>query len=115
MYQQVQKVECVSPRPVLILGPLVEASKDMLVKEAPARFCRCPPGELVYTPKSVIVARLEQFGFQLPCSSATPLKLVTTKTCIYFIYRDYEGISAGDRARSEGLRVHRLQTTERTL
>uniref|UniRef100_A0A4W6ERK5 Discs large MAGUK scaffold protein 5 n=1 Tax=Lates calcarifer TaxID=8187 RepID=A0A4W6ERK5_LATCA len=43
MYQQVQKVECLSPRPVLVLGPLVEASKDMLVKEAPAKFCRCLP------------------------------------------------------------------------
>uniref|UniRef100_A0A3Q1C363 Discs, large homolog 5b (Drosophila), tandem duplicate 1 n=1 Tax=Amphiprion ocellaris TaxID=80972 RepID=A0A3Q1C363_AMPOC len=43
MYQRVQKVECSSPRPVLVLGPLVEASKDMLVKEAPAKFCRCLP------------------------------------------------------------------------
>ncbi len=49
MYQRVQRVECSSPRPVLILGPLVEASKDMLVKESPAMFCRCLPGELVRT------------------------------------------------------------------
>ncbi|XP_077595272.1 disks large homolog 5-like isoform X1 [Stigmatopora nigra] len=43
MYQRVQKVECSTPRPVLILGPLAEASKDMLVNEAPAKFSRCPP------------------------------------------------------------------------
>ncbi|KAK2820482.1 hypothetical protein Q5P01_023441 [Channa striata] len=43
MYQCVQKVECPSPRPVLILGPLVEAIKDMLVKEAPTKFYRCLP------------------------------------------------------------------------
>ncbi|XP_065805741.1 disks large homolog 5-like isoform X1 [Labrus bergylta] len=43
MYQRVQRVECSSPRPVLVLGPLVEASKDMLVKEAPDKFCRCLP------------------------------------------------------------------------
>ncbi|XP_061565378.1 disks large homolog 5-like isoform X4 [Cololabis saira] len=43
MYQRVQKVDCLSPRPVLILGPLVEAVKDMLVKESPAKFCRCLP------------------------------------------------------------------------
>ncbi|XP_037610928.1 disks large homolog 5-like isoform X2 [Sebastes umbrosus] len=43
MYQRVQRVEGSFPRPVLILGPLVEASKDMLVKEAPAQFCRCLP------------------------------------------------------------------------
>ncbi|KAI3365195.1 hypothetical protein L3Q82_010292 [Scortum barcoo] len=43
MYQRVQRVECSSPRPVLILGPLVEACKDMLVKESPAMFCRCLP------------------------------------------------------------------------
>lgn len=49
MYQRVQRVECSSPRPVLVLGPLVEASKDMLVKETPAKFCRCLPGELVHT------------------------------------------------------------------
>lgn len=49
MYQRVQRVECSSPRPVLVLGPLVEASKDMLVKETPAKFCRCLPGELAHT------------------------------------------------------------------
>ncbi|XP_069373908.1 disks large homolog 5-like isoform X4 [Paralichthys olivaceus] len=43
MYQRVQKVECSFPRPVLVMGPLVEACKDMLVKEAPAKFCRCLP------------------------------------------------------------------------
>ncbi|KAG7507592.1 disks large-like 5-like isoform X1 [Solea senegalensis] len=43
MYQRVQKVESSFPRPVLVLGPLVEASKDMLVKEAPSKFCRCLP------------------------------------------------------------------------
>uniref|UniRef100_A0A3B4GUB4 Disks large homolog 5-like n=1 Tax=Pundamilia nyererei TaxID=303518 RepID=A0A3B4GUB4_9CICH len=40
MYQRVQKVEYSSPRPVLILGPLVEACKDMLEKEAPTKFCQ---------------------------------------------------------------------------
>ncbi|MEQ2225015.1 Disks large 5 [Ilyodon furcidens] len=43
MYQRVQKVDCSSPRPVLILGPLAEACKDLLVTEAPANFCRCLP------------------------------------------------------------------------
>ncbi|XP_031699324.1 disks large homolog 5-like isoform X2 [Anarrhichthys ocellatus] len=43
MYQRVQRVECSFPRPVLILGPLLEASKDMLVKEVPGQFCRCLP------------------------------------------------------------------------
>uniref|UniRef100_A0A4W3HB39 Discs, large homolog 5b (Drosophila), tandem duplicate 1 n=1 Tax=Callorhinchus milii TaxID=7868 RepID=A0A4W3HB39_CALMI len=41
-YQRVQKIECTSPRPVLILGPLVDAVKDMLVKDSPGKFCRCP-------------------------------------------------------------------------
>ncbi|XP_061087402.1 disks large homolog 5a isoform X2 [Conger conger] len=40
-YQRVQKVECTAPRPVLVLGPLVDAVKDMLVKESPGKFCRC--------------------------------------------------------------------------
>ncbi|XP_068161140.1 disks large homolog 5-like [Antennarius striatus] len=43
MYQRVQRVEGASPRPVLVLGPLVEASKDLLVKENPDKFCRCLP------------------------------------------------------------------------
>ncbi|KFV88037.1 Disks large 5, partial [Struthio camelus australis] len=41
-YQRVQKVDCTSPRPVLILGPLLDAVKDMLVQESPGKFCRCP-------------------------------------------------------------------------
>uniref|UniRef100_A0A3Q3IXV9 Discs, large homolog 5a (Drosophila) n=1 Tax=Monopterus albus TaxID=43700 RepID=A0A3Q3IXV9_MONAL len=40
-YQRVQKVECTSPRPVLILGPLADPVKEMLVKESPGKFCRC--------------------------------------------------------------------------
>ncbi|XP_034538292.1 disks large homolog 5a isoform X2 [Notolabrus celidotus] len=40
-YQRVQKVECTSPRPVLIIGPLTDPVKEMLVKESPGKFCRC--------------------------------------------------------------------------
>uniref|UniRef100_A0A8C8FUF2 Discs, large homolog 5a (Drosophila) n=1 Tax=Oncorhynchus tshawytscha TaxID=74940 RepID=A0A8C8FUF2_ONCTS len=40
-YQRVQKVVCVSSRPVVILGPLSDPVKDMLVKESPGKFCRC--------------------------------------------------------------------------
>ncbi|XP_026870974.2 LOW QUALITY PROTEIN: disks large homolog 5a [Electrophorus electricus] len=40
-YQRVQKVDCTSPRPVLILGPLVDPVKDMLVRESPGKFSRC--------------------------------------------------------------------------
>ncbi|XP_035028288.2 disks large homolog 5a isoform X6 [Hippoglossus stenolepis] len=40
-YQRVQKVECASPRPVLVLGPLTDPAKEMLVKESPGKFCRC--------------------------------------------------------------------------
>ncbi|XP_058155283.1 disks large homolog 5 isoform X2 [Dasypus novemcinctus] len=41
-YQRVQKVECTSLRPVLVLGPLLDVVKEMLVNEAPGKFCRCP-------------------------------------------------------------------------
>ncbi|XP_049320462.1 disks large homolog 5 isoform X1 [Astyanax mexicanus] len=40
-YQRVQKVESTNRRPVLVLGPLVEPIKDMLVREAPGKYCRC--------------------------------------------------------------------------
>lgn len=50
-YQRVQKIDCTSPRPVLILGPLVDPVKDMLVKESPEKFSRCVLGKspLVFT------------------------------------------------------------------
>ncbi|KAF6317080.1 discs large MAGUK scaffold protein 5 [Rhinolophus ferrumequinum] len=41
-YQRVQKVDCTSLRPVLVLGPLLDVVKEMLVNEAPGKFCRCP-------------------------------------------------------------------------
>lgn len=41
-YQRVQKVDCTSLRPVLLLGPLLDVVKEMLVNEAPGKFCRCP-------------------------------------------------------------------------
>ncbi|XP_041645266.1 disks large homolog 5a isoform X5 [Cheilinus undulatus] len=40
-YQRVQKVDCTSPRPVLVIGPLTDPVKEMLVKESPGKFCRC--------------------------------------------------------------------------
>uniref|UniRef100_A0A1A8RTK0 Discs, large homolog 5a n=1 Tax=Nothobranchius rachovii TaxID=451742 RepID=A0A1A8RTK0_9TELE len=40
-YQRVQKVECTSPRPVLVLGPLTDPVKERLIKESPGKFCRC--------------------------------------------------------------------------
>ncbi|KAL7856474.1 hypothetical protein SRHO_G00153730 [Serrasalmus rhombeus] len=40
-YQRVLKVESTNRRPVLVLGPLVEPIKDMLVREAPGKYCRC--------------------------------------------------------------------------
>lgn len=43
VYQRVLKVEPLSPRPVLVLGPLVEPCKELLVKESPDKFIRCPP------------------------------------------------------------------------
>jgi len=43
-YQRVQKVECLSRRPVLVLGPLSDPVKDMLVQESPGKFCRCVLG-----------------------------------------------------------------------
>lgn len=44
-YQRVQKVDCTSLRPVLVLGPLLDVVKEMLVNEAPGKFCRCPLGK----------------------------------------------------------------------
>ena len=44
-YQRVQKVDCTSLRPVLILGPFLDVVKEMLVNEAPGKFCRCPLGK----------------------------------------------------------------------
>uniref|UniRef100_A0AAR2LFY8 Discs, large homolog 5b (Drosophila), tandem duplicate 1 n=1 Tax=Pygocentrus nattereri TaxID=42514 RepID=A0AAR2LFY8_PYGNA len=40
-YQRVLKLESTNRRPVLVLGPLVEPIKDMLVREAPGKYCRC--------------------------------------------------------------------------
>lgn len=47
-YQRVLKVESTNRRPVLILGPLVEPIKDMLLREAPGKYCRCLPGEIYW-------------------------------------------------------------------
>lgn len=63
MYQRVQRVECSSPRPVLLLGPLVEASKDLLVTESPSKFCRCLPGELRCTKLSPDAFEKQRFLF----------------------------------------------------
>ncbi|XP_076982592.1 disks large homolog 5-like [Tamandua tetradactyla] len=41
-YQRVQKVDSTALRPVLVLGPLLDVVKEMLVNEAPGKFCRCP-------------------------------------------------------------------------
>ncbi|XP_067286358.1 disks large homolog 5 isoform X2 [Pseudorasbora parva] len=52
-YQRVQKVESSSRRPVLILGPLVEPIKDMLLREAPGKYCRCLPEGMKATQQAI--------------------------------------------------------------
>ncbi|XP_051968922.1 disks large homolog 5-like isoform X3 [Xyrauchen texanus] len=52
-YQRVQKVESTNRRPVLILGPLVEPVKDMLLREAPGKYCRCLPEGMKATQQAI--------------------------------------------------------------
>ncbi|XP_051523810.1 disks large homolog 5-like isoform X2 [Myxocyprinus asiaticus] len=52
-YQRVQKVESANRRPVLILGPLVEPIKDMLLREAPGKYCRCLPEGMKATQQAI--------------------------------------------------------------
>lgn len=60
-YQRVQKLDCTSLRPVLILGPLLDVVREMLVNEAPGKFCRCPLGNVslpTRTPSTVCGSHL---------------------------------------------------------
>lgn len=57
-YQRVQKIDCTSPRPVLILGPLVDPVKDMLVKESPGKFSRCVLGKYLLVYWNVIAVKM---------------------------------------------------------
>ncbi|XP_051529533.1 disks large homolog 5-like isoform X2 [Myxocyprinus asiaticus] len=52
-YQRVQKVESTNRRPVLILGPLVEPVKDMLLRGAPGKYCRCLPEGMKATQQAI--------------------------------------------------------------
>ncbi|XP_057214878.1 disks large homolog 5 isoform X2 [Triplophysa rosa] len=52
-YQRVQKVESTNPRPVLLLGPLVEPIKEMLLREAPGKYCRCLPEGMKATQQAI--------------------------------------------------------------
>uniref|UniRef100_A0A9J7ZRM8 Discs large MAGUK scaffold protein 5 n=1 Tax=Cyprinus carpio carpio TaxID=630221 RepID=A0A9J7ZRM8_CYPCA len=52
-YQRVLKVESTNRRPVLILGPLVEPIKDMLLREAPGKYCRCLPEGMKATQQAI--------------------------------------------------------------
>uniref|UniRef100_A0A673H667 Disks large homolog 5-like n=1 Tax=Sinocyclocheilus rhinocerous TaxID=307959 RepID=A0A673H667_9TELE len=52
-YQRVQKVESTNRRSVLILGPLVEPIKDMLLREAPGKYCRCLPEGMKATQQAI--------------------------------------------------------------
>lgn len=51
-------MDCTSPRPVLLLGPLVDPVKDMLVKESPGKFSRCVLGELTLVHSNNIVIKI---------------------------------------------------------
>jgi hypothetical protein len=60
-YQRVQKVDCTSLRPVLLLGPLLDVVKEMLVNEAPGKFCRCPLGKGCPVPTRCVCPYLSTF------------------------------------------------------
>lgn len=63
-YQRVQKVECTSPRPVLVLGPLTDAVKEMLVKESPGKYCRCILGESGYRTEPVCLLMIGLISYE---------------------------------------------------
>lgn len=81
-YQRVQKVESANRRPVLILGPLVEPIKDMLLREAPGKYCRCLPGE---------IATLTVFSF-LPVYDCG---MMSNSHSLLVLFRGDEGYPAG--------------------
>ncbi|XP_055006019.1 disks large homolog 5-like isoform X2 [Boleophthalmus pectinirostris] len=88
VYQRVLKVEPLSPRPVLILGPLVDPCKDQLVKESSAKFCRCPP-EVMKASQQAIERGVQDCVFidykrrsgHFDVTTVATIKEVTEKDC----------------------------------
>ncbi|KAK7918611.1 hypothetical protein WMY93_009895 [Mugilogobius chulae] len=88
VYQRVLKVESSSPRPVLILGPLVDPCKDSLVKESAAKFCRCPP-EVMKASQQAIERGVQDCVFidykrrsgHFDVTTVATIKEVTEKDC----------------------------------
>ncbi|XP_075697912.1 disks large homolog 5 isoform X3 [Rhinoderma darwinii] len=87
-YQRVQRVDCTAPRPVLILGPLVDAVKDMLVKDSPGKFCRCPL-EVMKASQQAIERGVKDCLFidykrrsgHFDVTTVTSIKEITEKNC----------------------------------
>uniref|UniRef100_A0A8B9K8Q3 Discs, large homolog 5a (Drosophila) n=1 Tax=Astyanax mexicanus TaxID=7994 RepID=A0A8B9K8Q3_ASTMX len=87
-YQRVQKVDCTSPRPVLILGPLVDPVKDMLVKESPGKFSRCVL-EVMKASQQAIERGVKDFLFidykrrsgHFDVTTVASIKEITEKDC----------------------------------
>ncbi|XP_056104082.1 disks large homolog 5a isoform X2 [Rhinichthys klamathensis goyatoka] len=87
-YQRVQKIDCMSPRPVLILGPLVDPVKDMLVKESPGKFSRCVL-EVMKASQQAIERGVKDFLFidykrrsgHFDVTTVASIKEITEKDC----------------------------------
>uniref|UniRef100_A0A672R981 Disks large homolog 5-like n=1 Tax=Sinocyclocheilus grahami TaxID=75366 RepID=A0A672R981_SINGR len=87
-YQRVQKIDCMSPRPVLILGPLVDPVKDMLVKESPEKFSRCVL-EVMKASQQAIERGVKDFLFidykrrsgHFDVTTVASIKEITDKDC----------------------------------
>uniref|UniRef100_A0A671LZ20 Disks large homolog 5-like n=1 Tax=Sinocyclocheilus anshuiensis TaxID=1608454 RepID=A0A671LZ20_9TELE len=87
-YQRVQKIDCTSPRPVLILGPLVDPVKDMLVKESPEKFSRCVL-EVMKASQQAIERGVKDFLFidykrrsgHFDVTTVASIKEITDKDC----------------------------------
>uniref|UniRef100_A0A672MFL7 Disks large homolog 5-like n=2 Tax=Sinocyclocheilus grahami TaxID=75366 RepID=A0A672MFL7_SINGR len=87
-YQRVQKIDCTSPRPVLILGPLVDPVKDMLVKESPEKFSRCML-EVMKASQQAIERGVKDFLFidykrrsgHFDVTTVASIKEITDKDC----------------------------------
>ncbi|XP_051504097.1 disks large homolog 5-like isoform X2 [Myxocyprinus asiaticus] len=87
-YQRVQKVACTFSRPVLILGPLVDPVKDMLIKESPEKFNRCVL-EVMKASQQAIERGVKDFLFidykrrsgHFDVTTVASIKEITEKDC----------------------------------
>ncbi|UYV61317.1 DLG5 [Cordylochernes scorpioides] len=106
VYQRIERLDCIRKRPVIIVGPLMEAVIDKLENDYPIIFQRCVP-EILYGSLKDIEMGMKENRIVDYCRRGSHFECITTSSIVDLANRSYHALL--DVSLSAVERLHKCQ------